>query len=182
MNLEQKRSLYIPQGAFVVRDKQSSAIAYIAETSEGTPIAVVFGGKRSKPDLNYSYATAERRNSHVAKMFEYIRKRDERSRQRRQPQKRTLEVGDILYTSWGYEQTNVDFYQVTGLVGKASATLRKVGADMEPTEGMSGKKCAIPGKFTGEPFTVRVNGDCCKVDGQHARKWGGKPVYCSWYH
>lgn len=35
-------------------------------------------------------------------------------------------VGDIFYASWGYEQTNADFFQVVELVGKASVRVREV--------------------------------------------------------
>lgn len=42
---------------------------------------------------------------------------------------RGVKVGDIFYTSWGYEQTNLDFYQVVGLVGKVTVKLRKIAKD-----------------------------------------------------
>lgn len=35
-------------------------------------------------------------------------------------------VGDIFYASWGYEQTNADFFQVVELVGKTSVRVREV--------------------------------------------------------
>ena len=28
------------------------------------------------------------------------------------------QIGDIVYSSWGYDQTNVDFYEVVGKQGK----------------------------------------------------------------
>lgn len=37
-----------------------------------------------------------------------------------------LQVGDILSSSWGYEQTNVDFYQVQRLAGKTMVEVVKV--------------------------------------------------------
>ena len=43
--------------------------------------------------------------------------------------------GDILHHSWGYDQTNCDFYQVVG-VKTASVVLRKIGAKtVESSEG-----------------------------------------------
>ena len=30
-----------------------------------------------------------------------------------------VKAGDIIYTSWGYEQTNIDFYMVTKANGKS---------------------------------------------------------------
>lgn len=37
-----------------------------------------------------------------------------------------VKVGDMFYSSWGYEQTNVDFFQVVELVGKTSVRVREV--------------------------------------------------------
>lgn len=37
-----------------------------------------------------------------------------------------VRVGDIFEASWGYEQTNVDFFQVVELVGKTSVRVREV--------------------------------------------------------
>jgi hypothetical protein len=40
-------------------------------------------------------------------------------------------VGDILHHSWGYDQTNCDFYQVVE-AKKASVILKKIGAKTVP--------------------------------------------------
>lgn len=37
-----------------------------------------------------------------------------------------VKVGDLFYCSWGYEQTNVDFFQVISLVGESSVRIREV--------------------------------------------------------
>lgn len=37
-----------------------------------------------------------------------------------------VEVGDIFSASWGYDQTNVDFFQVIALVGESSVRVREV--------------------------------------------------------
>lgn len=37
-----------------------------------------------------------------------------------------VRVGDFFEASWGYEQTNVDFFQVVALVGECSARVREV--------------------------------------------------------
>lgn len=41
------------------------------------------------------------------------------------PAPKTPKLGDILVMSWGYDQTNIDFYQVIA-VTKASVRLRKI--------------------------------------------------------
>lgn len=37
-----------------------------------------------------------------------------------------VKVGDFFSISWGYEQTNVDFFQVVALVGESSVRIREV--------------------------------------------------------
>lgn len=37
-----------------------------------------------------------------------------------------VKVGDLFRSSWGYEQTNVDFFQVIALVGDSSVRVRQV--------------------------------------------------------
>mgnify|MGYP003662304800 CR=1 FL=1 len=37
-----------------------------------------------------------------------------------------LEENDILYSSWGYEQTNINFYKVKRLCGKTQVELVKI--------------------------------------------------------
>lgn len=41
-----------------------------------------------------------------------------------------VEVGAIFYSSWGYDQTNVDYYQVVSRT-KASVRVRKIGKRRE---------------------------------------------------
>lgn len=51
-----------------------------------------------------------------------------------------VKVGDIFSASWGYEQTNVNFFQVIALVGECSVRVREVYPKMideNPTCGMA---------------------------------------------
>lgn len=41
-----------------------------------------------------------------------------------------VKVGDFFSASWGYEQTNVDFFQVIALVGETSVRVREVHPEM----------------------------------------------------
>lgn len=52
-----------------------------------------------------------------------------------------VKVGDLFKMSWGWEQTNVNFFQVLELVGQASVRVREVSpaiVDEEAVSGMSG--------------------------------------------
>ena len=57
---------------------------------------------------------------------------------------RAIKVGDIFYTSWGYDQTNVDYYEVVGLTpsGK-SVKLHSIAATAH-----DGRSYPLPGAFT----------------------------------
>lgn len=51
-----------------------------------------------------------------------------------------VKVGDIFSASWGYEQTNNDFFQVIALVGEKSVRVREVNPPIisrDPVSGMS---------------------------------------------
>ena len=37
-----------------------------------------------------------------------------------------VNVGDIFYSSWGYEQTNISYYQIIKKAGKQSVVLREL--------------------------------------------------------
>lgn len=112
----------------------------------------------------------------------------ERSRAYKPPEK--IGIGAILRSSWGYGQTNVDYYQVTGMSpsGK-TVTLRQL-ASIDTTQAqrggssMSGKKRALPDEFTGKPFQRRIgaNGRIKIRDYASASLWDGADNYYSWDH
>ena len=49
----------------------------------------------------------------------------------------SIKVGDIFEMSWGYEQTNVDFFRVEELKGKTQVVIREVYLELESEEGIS---------------------------------------------
>lgn len=52
-----------------------------------------------------------------------------------------VQVGDVFKASWGYDQTNVNFFQVVKLVGKCSVRVVEVSPEIikeVPTGSMSG--------------------------------------------
>lgn len=60
------------------------------------------------------------------------------------------EVGQIFYNSWGYDQTNIDFYQLVAIKGK-TLTLREIS---QTREGYDTGTCkAVKDSFVGEEFT-----------------------------
>ena len=75
-----------------------------------------------------------------------------------------LPVGTVLVSSWGYDQTNIDFYEVTKATAK-TVMIRPISLAKENGESW-GTYTAKPkrGEFTGDAFR-------CKVQDPHAQPW-----------
>ena len=108
----------------------------------------------------------------------------------------TLCKGTILYSSWGYDQTNIDFWEVV----RATPTmveLRQLQQETVEDGFMQGHTRPLLGQYrrpwpasgedvteettikrkvhVGEPDTVRLESFAW------ARRWDGQPKWCSWY-
>jgi len=179
------RSFFIPKNGREIKDTESAAVAYVSE-SNGHFNAVCFGGKRQKPDSNYYYRTEAKRDLAVAKHFEGQRAHDKFVAERRAKRSKptTLKVDDILSSSWGYGQTNVDFYQVVEVKpsGK-SIVIREIAMDQIQDGFMSGKCTPKPSEFVGDEMLKRVsNNGVSFASYRGASKWSGRPMHNSWYH
>jgi hypothetical protein len=73
---------------------------------------------------------------------------------------RPVEVGDIFAASWGYDQTNVDFYEVVGITASGkSVKVLPIGKEVTYVgEGGSTRVTPRPGSFDLDavPATKRV--------------------------
>lgn len=129
------REFYLPKdkGALKVADKLSTAIAYVYEFDnvKGRGYgAVCFRGKADKPDFHYTYRDASSRDHAVRQHFENVRGCEQRRRESHEKRKafvHSARVGDIYRTSWGYDQTNVEFFEIVDLKGKY-AILREIAS------------------------------------------------------
>lgn len=149
-------------------------------TSEkGHAGALVFVGKANKPVIYAIYSSPDQRDSGVMTVIENVDARDRQTAARRAERHtpHTLKVGDILMCSWGYDQTNVDYYQVVALKGKTMISAREIGASY--TDGYS-HVVPVKDKFIGEAKTYRVNGQNNSIAAYSfasAYPWDGRPEY-----
>lgn len=76
------------------------------------------------------------------------------------PEEVGVKVGDFFYTSWGYDQTNVEFYQVVGLTPKG-VKIRQVVARLVDTYAGGEEIEPIKDRFIGEVETKRLQRSGC---------------------
>ena len=110
-----------------------------------------------------------------------------------------FKIGDYLYNSWGYDQTNIDFYKVVGFAGKKSVKIIPVNSKMvsskPPTDMVAPGdseaeydvilKSKKPGdewpsswkKGDGPITKLAKNGYVSLGNGYSATKWDGNPLY-----
>lgn len=157
------RASFLPKGAVKVASKKSSAVAYLSVSMIGRPCAVGFYGKADKPAFNYSFRSVEKRNKWVA---DWLVKMDDvaaykakqvADKAAKLAQPHGLKVDDVLVCSWGYDQTNIDYYQVIELVGKRSVKIREISCERVETHFMQGKSVPAVGKFVGEAMLKKVD-------------------------
>lgn len=90
----------------------------------------------------------------------------------------TINIGDIYVCSWGYDQTNVDYYKVIEVKNK-SAVLVDIGQTRNYTGPMQGDCTPIPSEVGTKTYTKRIiaNGDTTSfkmTSYSWAYKWNGK--------
>ena len=94
-----------------------------------------------------------------------------------------LVKGLILVSSWGYDQTNIDFYIVNGVSGQF-ATVSKIEAPEKSTGPMFGTKSPIlPVRVTGSPIRRKMRGAYISLNSYAgAYPWDGSEQEVSHTH
>lgn len=149
-----KNDRYIPEGYELAWDDQDLGIQVYYKDAPYFG-GLCFVGRAVKPTWYYRFKTAEQRQAEVTKTFEWVNAKAERKAANKTKKTEAMadhgvKVGDIFKSSWGYDQTNIDFYQVMAVTGK-TAIICAIGQLSEEDGFMSGKCVPAPGKFIGKP-------------------------------
>ena len=158
------------------------------------PCVMVWNPKATKPYANFSFKTAEQREQYIAEQIAnhkgwLERKAQYKAERAGKPEDLDkVQVGDIFCNSWGYDQTNVDYYQVIAKSGK-SVKIREIACESIPgSEGfMSDQVKPKKDAFleNAEPIWKRIafsngepylsfkfgSGSKVKENGGHYRSW-----------
>ncbi|WP_421805746.1 hypothetical protein [Flagellimonas sp.] len=172
----------------------ANAIAYTFEALHGDQtdyLAIAFVGKAKKHSFFYRFKSLERRADYLSTFLENIKKSNEYKEKRNQEKKvaknnmaNTIHVGTILTGSWGYEQTNREFYQVIEKPSKYKVILRPIAHENIP-----GTECfdscsvrPVKDNFTGPAVVKMINAwgigfplftlTVCNPKGKYYKSWG----------
>lgn len=158
----------------------------------GTPVIKMWKKKSQKPYAFYKFRNEEHRQEYLNREIESIKQRREQISKRKteESEKVTLmrnqiQVGDIFSYSWGYDQTNVEFFQVTEVSKtRKSVTVREIQSKLIPNEGkgtMSGYCQPVKDFFIGEPLKKTIkpygisfqfgNGTLTTPESKHYTSW-----------
>ena len=126
------RSFYIPKNSIEIKNGDAVAYTY---SMNSNPVAMGFFGKTKKPIFHYRFKSPERMQEYIDKFFadrkqHFVRKAEAQAKRLSAGQEmaNNAKVGDIYSSSWGYDQTNIDFYKIVEKKGKMSFMLQKIGS------------------------------------------------------
>lgn len=132
-------------------------------------IQIYYGLKNKRPTI-LAYTTRSRKpcvyeycktlESREAKRLQLIKWQEDKkqaaaARRIERTQKHNLQVGDILDANWGYEQTNIDYYQVVDRTDRMVTVRQIAGKITSYDTDMSGRCLPVKDAF----LTPKYEGD-----------------------
>jgi hypothetical protein len=120
--------------------------------------AVAFGGKGQKPIWNYRFKTIESLNNQISESLGSYMRREEVKQEYKAKRSapHDVQLGDVFRCSWGYDQTNIDYYEVTKVLG-AFVEITPIRCMSEETMSMQGESVPCVGSYFGEPMRKKVS-------------------------
>lgn len=190
LDLMYQRMKQVPEDALPYLIKEADLVVFEYVTSRGRPAATAFHGRAVKPIINEAYRSEADRAERIRQIrANYERKATEKAEIKQASKSGSgFKVGDILYASWGYDQTNVDWYVVTAVSG-TMITIREIGSKVV-REYRGGEEVEPdPSRIVGEPIRRRpyrygTKPDQVSVrvdDVRSARLWEGRPMHQTAY-
>ena len=86
--------------------------------------------------------------------------------------KTEIRAGDYFYTSWGYDQTNIDYIVVESVSSSGKTAICRMVNPIQISEA-AGQDQLMPGTAYGEPFCMRI-----QSREQHGLVLRGSYPYC----
>lgn len=146
---------WAPNGATRTDTEHGTIYTYMS----GARFAVlIYAGKSRKPTRHYAYRTADARDRYVREWLDGQQQHADmmaRLKAEREAFAHTLKVGDMMHTCWGYDQTNVEFFEVVEVRGK-HVVVREVEQVVESDGWLTGSCAPLTGSYIGDPIRKKV--------------------------
>lgn len=183
------RELFIPTNPLAILEfPEVNAVVY----QTGPVSAKAFAGKKAKPVWFYRFPNEKQLAAHIESWVAGLRveaaQKAKHAAEKAKPNE--LKVGDILCDSWGWEQTNIDWWEVVEVKGQF-VTVRAIASKKEYDSyghGMSGDCTPCPGEYIRLGYcesTLKrkvIYGNAIKTNGHGwCKKWDGTPRSWSSY-
>ena len=137
--------------------------------------------KTKKPFWHYRFKDLKQMDDTIKRAIEsrISQKQSVIERRKERSQGHDYQVGDFIYCSWGYDQTNVDFFKVVSLKGKQTIEIVKVQKEYVEQNGAYGNKVQPTRIEKGQPMTKRVgkNNHIALYGFTYGSKWDNVPKY-----
>ncbi len=160
------RDFYIVKGSTPVTREGINTIVYTYDSAMERPCAMAFAGKAQKPAWHFIFKSNESREQYIDRYFESLEKwakhREDakvRNQQGAEVFSSTIRQGDYFYTSWGYDQTNIDYLVVVSVSPSRKTVLCRM-ADAINLGPCGQQDELLPGTAYGEPFRLHVRDGC----------------------
>jgi hypothetical protein len=175
-----KKERYIPAGYVPLVIENAADVVVYTNNDNGKFSAICFAGKAVNPTWYYLFRSEEAMLAQVAKTVNNrIARAAEVAKYKAERLAPTnLKEGDILYCSWGYDQTQVDFYKVKEVVGNNRIKIVPMTAIVAKQS--TGADYMVAGEEKGTPMLKVANGrqNSVKITSySNAYLWDGQPKY-----
>jgi hypothetical protein len=172
---------YIPAGYVQLKiENPADVVVYTNNGADNMWVGICFAGKAVKATWYYRFPNQERMLQKVQDTVKGRTVRQELVNKYKAARlaPTTLKENDILYCSWGYDQTQVDFYKVKAVLGKNRIKIVPMTAVI--ADQGTGADYMVAGAEKGESMLKVVNGQMNSVkitSFSNAYLWDGQPKY-----
>ena len=141
------RDFYMPSKELITDTVERNGLVGVVYyySTKANIYAVAFQCKKAKPTWHYRFKTEDQRETRTEDFFamlqrsaDYKVERKLEKQKQREDAKTAFKNSDILVSSWGYEQTNINFYQITEVKG-CKIKIKEICSQV--VEGSQGHDC-----------------------------------------
>ena len=165
---------FIPNGSQELRHDDINVVIYIGENLRGEPTAVAYSGRRSKPDFNNYFRNVESMENKIEGYVNNLKKNKIQQEEWKAEKKATakkfkesINVGTQLRTSFSYNMTFNDFYEVLEIKG-AKVKLAELQSEWVSGDAGYTGQVACTSIRTGKILEARFSVSGLKINNRNA--------------